>query len=138
MADTAPMPDHAEIRRFYDELFNKQNFCMLETYVAENYVYRNPFKDTVGRQQIIDLMAVQRAAFDDYYLHVDQVLIDTERNSVAICWTMTGIFVREFFGYPPTGKPFRFQGVTMMLWANGQAQVGWGHSDIHEQMRQGA
>jgi hypothetical protein len=138
MTDTTHVPTHETIAHFYDELFNKQNHQMLERYVAEDYVYKNPFQDTVGRQQIIDLMDVQRVAFDNYHLRVDEVAIDREIPSVAICWTMTGIFVRSFFGYSPTGKPFHFRGITMMLWRDGQAVAGWGHSDIHEQLRTSA
>ena len=128
----APTPEI--IQQIYNELVSSGDDPALRKYISENYVYKNPFEDTVGHQPIKDLVKAQLESFRNYKLTLDRIIIDHDKKSVAILWTITGIFEKAFFGYPPTGKKVHFSGVTMQEWDNGQAITGWGYSNIHEKL----
>jgi steroid delta-isomerase-like uncharacterized protein len=127
-------PTRAIAHEMYEQLFNQADTSVLEKYVSEDFVYRNPMQDTRGRQQIIDLVAAQREAFTDFRQNVDEVVVDKDAPSMAVSWTVTGAHDKPFFGFPPSGKPIRFSGITLFLWKDGQAVAAWGFSNMHEML----
>jgi len=64
----------------------------------------------LGRQQIVDLVNAQRAAFNNYSLTID--LFAGYDSAVAAAWTIDGVHKRPFFDFPPSGRPIRFSGTT--------------------------
>lgn len=128
-------PTQAIAHEMYEQLFNQGDNSVLERYVAEDFVYKNPMQDTVGRQQIVDLVQAQRDAFGGFRQNVDEAVVDRESQSMAVSWTVTGNFDNQFFDYKPTGKPIRFSGITLFKWKNGQAYEAWGFSNMDENLR---
>lgn len=63
-----------------------------------------------GRDAIRERAASLLAAFPDFRLERQTLLIDGERH--ADRWVMTGTHRGELFGIPPTGRPVRLEGAT--------------------------
>ena len=137
MGDAEKGPTRPIAHEMYEQLFNQGDNSVLERYVSADFVYKNPMQNTVGRQQIIDLVEAQRHAFRGFRQHVDEVVIDKESPSMAVSWTVTGTFERPFFAYQPTGKDIRFSGITLFKWKDGQAVEAWGFSNMDENLRGG-
>jgi steroid delta-isomerase-like uncharacterized protein len=118
----------------YEGLFNRGDNSILEKYVSEDFIYKNPIQDTVGRQQIIDMVDAQRDSFRNFKQNVDAVVVDKDVASMTVSWTVTGIHEKSFFGYPPSGNAISFSGITYFQWRDGQAVTAWGFSNMSEML----
>lgn len=119
-------------REMYERLFDRGDATVLDRYVDEAFVYQNPMQPVKGRQQIVDLVEAQEAAFADYKLTVDRVVGNA--GEVAVAWTIEGVHVAPFFTYPPSGHPIRFGGITLHRFEGGRSVEAWSYSNMSEML----
>ncbi|WP_162248226.1 MULTISPECIES: ester cyclase [unclassified Sphingomonas] len=119
-------------REMYERLFHEGDASVLDRYVDPAFVYQNPMKPVEGRQQIVDLVNAQKAAFEDYSLTID--LVAGNDSAVAVAWTINGVHKRAFFDYPPSGRPIRFSGITLHRFENGRSMEAWSYSNMSEML----
>jgi steroid delta-isomerase-like uncharacterized protein len=117
-------------REMYERLFDKGDAAVLDQYVDAEFVYQNPMHPVKGRQQIVDLVAAQKEAFEGYRLTIDRVVGND--TTAAVSWTIDGKHVKPFFGHPPSGKQISFSGITMHRFENGRSVEAWSYSSMHE------
>lgn len=67
------------------------------------------------------------AAFSDATIEVN--LLVEEGDRVACLFTMTGTHTGEFNGIPPTGKPMRVSGISILRFDGGKCVERWNEMD---------
>lgn len=68
---------------------------------------------------------------------VEDIVIDTKSQKIAIRWSATGTHRGKFLGVPATGRKIRFAGIEIIEIGNGQVIARWGEwdgLDIREQL----
>ncbi len=56
----------------------------------------------------------------------EEMIVESERGLVGICWTATGTHRGSFMGVAPTGKPIRFAGIEIIRLEAGLVVERWG------------
>ncbi len=123
------------VRRFFEEVWNKGNFSVVDELLAPNYADHSlPPGAPRGRNGYKASVNMFRSAFPDIHFSLDQVLAEGDR--VAIRLTGRGTHRGLFMGIPPTGKEVSFGGMTFICLENGKVIERWGISDIPGLMQQ--
>ena len=76
------------------------------------------------------------AAFPDFHTTIEDLVIDTDKSSVAIRWTAHGTHARAYLGVPPSGKRIEFAGIEIIRVENGRITERWGEWDGMSLLRQ--
>ncbi|UCD64569.1 MAG: ester cyclase [Candidatus Zixiibacteriota bacterium] len=107
------------------EIYNTGNMELIEQVIAPNYVghYSSMEGPAVGRDGLRDWVDLNRGAYSDFKVTVDQII--TEGNMVCMQWTVTGTNDGPLRDLPPTGKPIRVTGLTMARIADGKIVEEW-------------
>lgn len=71
-------------------------------------------------------------AFPDLTTEVDDLVVDVERQMVAVRWTSRGTNAKEYLGVGPTGKVTRIRGIEIIEVKAGRISRRWGEWDIGE------
>ena len=111
----------AIVRRFLDELWNKQNPAILNQLATPNYTLTSSGD-------------AFRSAFTDIKLTVnDQV---AESDKVVTRWTMTGTHTGEFEGVASTGKQVTSTGIFIHRIEGGKLAERWAAVSVLGQQQQ--
>lgn len=68
-------------------------------------------------------------AFPDLETVVDDLVVDVERQTVAVRWTSRGTNARPFLGVGPTGKMTELRGIEIIEVRDGKILRRWGEWD---------
>lgn len=130
----------AIVRRFFEEVWNRNNLDLADELLAVDYVDHNaPPGSTGGIEGYKQSVAMFRSAFPDINFVLDDILGEGDR--VAIRLTGRGTHQGNFIGIAPTGKQVSFGGMTFIRLQNGKIVERWGLSDMPgliQQLRGGA
>jgi steroid delta-isomerase-like uncharacterized protein len=74
-------------------------------------------------------IAEQYRALPDFHATIDDVIVDTEIQRVAIRWTATATHSGTLAGIPATGKRLTFHGIEIIRIADQLVVERWGESD---------
>jgi steroid delta-isomerase-like uncharacterized protein len=109
----------AIVRRFFDEVINKQNLAAIDELFAEHYVnHFNPPGMPSGREGERMLTQMFFGPFPDSHMAVEDLL--AEGDKVAVRTTYTGTHQGEFMGIPATGKQVSIPVINIFRLENGQ------------------
>ena len=98
-----------QVRRFYEELWNKRDLSVAEEILDEAVVFRGSFGSAhVGRKAVREYVTTVTTALSGY--HCDLEVLVQEGNSAAARLTFCGTHVGEFFGRQPTGRSVNWAG----------------------------
>lgn len=100
--------------------WSTQNSPLFLSLFAENARYCDVALDKVfrGREAIKAFFEGTFVTFPDFKMEIGRCVVSGE--AAAGEWVMSGTFLGESFGEPPTGKSFRVQGCCFMRIADGQ------------------
>lgn len=87
-------------QRYVIELWEQHDVAVVPTLVDDQYVLRDPLTLIEGRDALVERL--QRDAFDDVMIIIEDVIAAAERVVVRSTWQ--GVQQRTFFGVEPTGK----------------------------------
>ena len=125
----------ANIRRFYDEVFNAGNIAVVDELVASNFVDHEEFPGlSGGRDGLKQFVTMMRTAFPDARMDVDDLI--AEGDKVVARLTMSGTQRGEFAGIPASGKSMNVTTIDIIRFENGQAVEHWGVMDSAKMMEQ--
>ena len=125
----------ANIRRFYDEVFNAGNIAVVDELVASNFVDHEEFPGlSGGRDGLKQFVTMMRTAFPDARMDVDDLI--AEGDKVVARLTMSGTQRGEFAGIPASGKSMNVTTIDIIRFENGQAVEHWGATDSAKMMEQ--
>lgn len=125
----------ANVRRFTEEVFNKQNLAIIDELISDDYIVNG-----VGGQQLRGLDGVRMmitmytTAFPDLHMTIDDLI--GEGDTVACRFTTTGTHKGEFMGIPPTGKMVSISGYSFNRLKDKKQIETWGLSDWMTAMQQ--
>ena len=118
----------ALMRRFLEEVFNKQNPAAIDEFIAPNHVDHTlpPFLPTTpeGTKRAIDMFLT---AFPDMHLTVEDMI--AEGDKVVTRYTSRGTQKGAFMGIPPTGKQMTVSSIIIARFADGKIVEEWGLDD---------
>jgi steroid delta-isomerase-like uncharacterized protein len=119
--------------RLLDELWNRENFDVVDELVASDY---NGHSSTVfhGPDGAMQFIPKIRNAFPDFQFTIEDQIAEEDR--VATRWICRGTHQGEFQGIPPTGKQMSMTGITIFRIANGKLIDGWTNEDILGMLQQ--
>jgi len=105
----------AIVRRFID-LYNQQNFELLDDLVAANYVdHTNQIR---GREGLKQMMIMGSKAFPDWHETIEDII--AEGDKVWILLTYTATHTGEWLGLAPTGNEITTMNVDIYRIVNGK------------------
>jgi predicted ester cyclase len=74
-------------------------------------------------------LAAWYCAFPDLDVRVDDLVVDSEQNKVAIRWSAVGTHRGSYLGVAPTGRTIRFKGIEIITIAADSLIERWGEWD---------
>lgn len=121
--------NHALVRRFYEEVWNRGRLEVAREVFAEDYVRHDlrPTHAAPGPAGQMEIASAFRAAFPDLRMELDLIL--GEGDLVAARWTTEGTNTGAWGGRPPTGRYARFSGVNIFRIRHGKVVELWNHRD---------
>jgi steroid delta-isomerase-like uncharacterized protein len=125
------------VRRYVEEVSNRQNLDSVEELIAENYTHHRDngaTSDVRGPAYIKQNVSSTRAAFPDAHFTVNEMI--AEGDKVAYRWTATGTHQGEYMGIAATGKRITITGTTVLRIENGKIAERWANEDMLGFMQQ--
>ncbi len=117
----------ALIRRSFEEIFSKGNYDVADEIYEKDMVGHVPPNELKGPEGIKQFASLQRNAFPDFQITVQDQIAEGDR--VASRWTATGTHKGEFQGIAPTGKKVNITATTIVRISNGKIVEGWSNMD---------
>ncbi|GAC1520177.1 MAG: ester cyclase [Herpetosiphon sp.] len=126
----------AIVRRFFAEVFNRQNQETAHEIIAPTFIAHHPaFPQGIhGPQGILEMMTAFHVAFPDLQYQPEDVI--AEGDKVAARWIAQGTHRGVFLGVPPTGKHVTVVGIDVFRLADGKLAEAWVSSDFLGLMQQ--
>jgi steroid delta-isomerase-like uncharacterized protein len=124
------------VRRLFDELWNKGNLPVADELIAPNYTHHDASTPDLGRgpESEKKRVTLYRTAFSDLRLTVEDLIADGE--TVVARWSCRGAHKGDLNGIAPTGKQFAISGVSIVRFTNGKMVEGWINWDALGLMQQ--
>ena len=125
---TTTEQNKAIVREFIEGLFTKGDLGAVDTYLAEDFVYRDPpFGAASDREGMRGAGAMFRAAFPDW--HSDIYHLVGEGDLVVEQFTASGTQQGEIMGVSATGRTFTLRGIQIFRIRDGRIVERWGRLD---------
>jgi predicted ester cyclase len=131
-----PTPDpRAILQRLYDALnrHDLDGFC--EVLTPDCVDHGDP-GGTVGRAAMRQHIGAFLSAFPDLHTSLDQVIVDSDGETVGSRTTTTGTHQGDLMGIPPTGRQIRVPAVDMARLSGGLIAERWGGLDTFSLLQQ--
>lgn len=117
------------VRRWFEEVWNQRRSATIDEFLAPQsvcYTDEGPLlgPDDFKSRQFDPFVA----AFSDLHVQVEGVIAQDDQ--VAVRWSASGTHDGAGLGFPPTGKPVLFQGMSWIRLEHGQFHEGWQSSNI--------
>ena len=118
----------AVAKRFYEDVFNRQNLNGIDEACAPDFVDRSAMPGQApGTQGLKDMMGIYVKAFPDMRVTVEEII--AEGDTVAARFSGTATHKGELFGTPATGKTITFHGMDFLHFKNGKVTEAWHQGD---------
>ncbi len=113
------------VRRLFDELWNKGNLAVADELIAPNYTHHDAATPDTGRgpEGEKKRVTMYRTAFPDLRLTIEDTIAEGE--TVVARWTCRGAHRGDLNGIAPTEKQFVFSGVSIVRFVGGKMVEGW-------------
>jgi steroid delta-isomerase-like uncharacterized protein len=122
---TTTEQNKAIVREFIDGLFTKGDLGAVDTYLAEDFVNRDPpFGAASDREGMHGAGAMFRAAFADWHSDIDHLI--GEGDLVVERFTASGTQQGEIMGVPATGRTVTLRGIQIFRIRDGRIVERWG------------
>jgi predicted ester cyclase len=104
----------AIVRRYLNEPWNQGNLAILDELCAPGFCINGIASLAEIKRAIFEA----RRAFPDIHDTIEEII--AEGDTVVIRWTITGTHRGVYEGIPPTGKPIKFTGITIVHLCDGK------------------
>jgi steroid delta-isomerase-like uncharacterized protein len=127
----------ALVRRHIEEGFNRGDWTVCETTLADDYTarYGAEGKSNVGRDHYVMVCKMLRKSFPDVAITIEDLVVEDDKivNRYVERGTLTG---RSFLGIEPAGQRYEKPGTTVYRVADGRLAESWGVEDTLGWFRQ--
>lgn len=126
----------ALVRRWFEEIFNQQDFDVAEEIVARDHVDHDPaLPDTPpGPEGVKQSVGLYHGAFPDAHITIEDQIAEGDR--VVTRWTGRGTHRGDLMGVPPSDNRVTVAGVTINRISDGKIAESWDNYDALGMMRQ--
>jgi steroid delta-isomerase-like uncharacterized protein len=123
-------------RRWFEEVFNAQNFEVADEITAQDTVNHDPTLTDLpsgpeGDRHVVNLY---HGAFPDAQITVEEQIAEGDR--VVTRWTGRGTHQGELLGIPPSGNRVEISGITINRISGGKIAETWTNYDALGMMQQ--
>lgn len=123
--------------RWVTEGWRKGNVDAVLSMYSEDFVdLSHPSGHRATREENVRAIADLYAAFPDFFVDIDFLIVDTETGRVGIRWTAHGTHRGTFFSIQPTGNRVVFHGIETLKIENGLIVERTGDWDAIEILQQ--
>ena len=132
---TTEVENKAQIRRIYEELFNKGNLAIADELIAPDFLnHEAPPGSNRGPESMRRLITMLHTAFPDVHYTIEEML--AEGDMVSCRMIMNGTHQGSFMGIAPTGRSVRQAQMHFVRFRNGKVIEHWAVRDDLGLMRQ--
>lgn len=118
------------IRKLFEEAYNKGKLDILEDLIDSNYIrHHPPMKQVKGIDAYKAFIADVRAAYSNFNIRLDEILVDQNKTVVRIALTGKHTGRTPTLQTPPTGKEITMLGCVVSTWENGKIVEEWVYND---------
>ena len=121
----------AVVRRYYDEVMNRQNVAAIETILAPKFLHGSEARGLRGQAAVVQTYF---SAFPDIHVAIDQMIGDGE--TVAARMTWSGTHRGSWLGVAATGRAVAWQVMAFFRVADGRIVQAWLTEDTESLRRQ--
>src|SRR5215210_386675 len=123
-------------RRWFEEVFNAQNFDVADEITAQDTVNHDPTLTDLpsgpeGDRHVVNLY---HGAFPDAQITVEEQIAEGDR--VVTRWSGRGTHQGELMGVPPSGNRIEIAGITINHFSGGKIAETWTNYDALGMMQQ--
>jgi steroid delta-isomerase-like uncharacterized protein len=126
-----PEMNNAIAVRFFDSVWNKGDFSVLDTLIAPDALDHSTVggqpKTEKGSASFRGIVSMFRNAMPDIKLTIEDEVYAGDR--VVHRWTLTGTDTGGVMGMPPSGKELTFSGTTIVRMEEGKIVERWANVD---------
>lgn len=124
----------AVARRWFEEVWNQRRVETIHELLAADSVVHGDIGVLTGPDEFYDRQYVPfLAAFPDIRVEVEDAI--GQGDQVVVRWSAAGTHTGDGLGFPATGRPVRFRGMTWIRARGGRLGDGWQWSDIPQVLR---
>jgi steroid delta-isomerase-like uncharacterized protein len=117
----------ALLQRWFEEVWNKGRVTAIDEILAESGVVHGLGAESIGPEGFKAFHAAYCNAFPDVRVRLDHII--AEGDTVAARWTASATHKGDGLGFPATGKPSHFTGMTFVRVERGRLVEGWNSFD---------
>jgi predicted ester cyclase len=118
------------VRRFYDELWNRWSFELIDEILSSGIRFRGSRGSIMtGRDEFRRYAEATRAAFADWHNQIDELLAVDDRVVTRMTWT--GTHTGWFGSIEPSGARVSYVGAGLFRIAGGLIDDAWIVGDTH-------
>ncbi len=133
----SPNEMRALVRRHIEEGFNRGDWTVCETTMADDYTafYGAEGKENVGRDEYVRVCRFLRKSFPDVNITIEDLIVEDDK--IVMRYTERGTLSgRAFLGIEPSGQEYAKPGTTVYRVVDGQLAQSWGVEDTLGWFRQ--
>jgi steroid delta-isomerase-like uncharacterized protein len=124
--------------RMVEQVWNQGEVEAADEVFAADFMHHAPEEPDLDGPAYKEWVAMNRTAFPDFRLVVDDLIVAEDRG--AMRWTVTGTHTGDLVAptgtVPPTGRPIAYSGVTLFRMAEDGLAELWHYADRITYMRQ--
>ncbi|UCG50870.1 MAG: ester cyclase [Candidatus Latescibacterota bacterium] len=120
-ADTAE--SHRQLAERWGEAVSSQNFEMMSSLMADDYVWHLASGDVAGFDKVKTRFEGLFNGFPDFKLMPIDVVSDGKK--VVVRWSVSGTHLGEYLGVEPTGNRVEFFTISIDVVRDGKFAEGW-------------
>lgn len=109
--------------RWMQEVWNDRRDETIGELLADDALGHLEGIETRGRAEFAKARASLLAAFPDLTISVEDTVVDGD--SVIARWNVSGTHLGDDLGFPASGRPARFRGMTWFRFEGGRIAEGW-------------
>jgi steroid delta-isomerase-like uncharacterized protein len=123
------------VRRFAEEIWNEKRLNRAEEIMAQDYVDHGALPGQApGLEGFRRKGTMWVAAVPDLRVRTEDMFAEGDR--VAVRWTAEGTHEGTLLGLPPSGRRFRFGGLSIFRVAEGKVAEQWEAWDTRDLLQQ--
>jgi len=121
-------------RRYFDELWNQNNFAVIDEIIAPEVVGYASGQTFSGTDALRQRSKNLRAIYSDVSFTIEDQIAEGDKTLVR--WTFRGRHTGEYMGARPTGKEVVATGMNLFRLADGRIEEVWVESDDLGELQQ--
>ena len=116
------------LQTLFYEMWNNRDLSVADEIMIKDIPVHADTATIKGRDEFKEVVKAWCKAIPDLHYSLDEIIVSGEK--AVVRWTGSGTLKEEFGGFKPTGKSFKFWGITITTIRDGKFQEAWVASDF--------